>query len=110
MKLIKKSKLNEMLDIYECNNCHKEEYFGMFHWHNGQQFCRSCIYDIWMMEEYRAAKQREEIEAAKEDRKPLFERLSYWRPTDKDLIFPKYSDGINYSEKEGDYYGTNNEE
>lgn len=103
MKLIKKSKSNEMLDIYECNECHNNEYYGMFHWHNNQQFCRSCIYHIWMMEEYRNAKRKEEVEANIEHRKPLFERLSYWRPTEKDLVFPYYSDGVNYSKNEEDY-------
>lgn len=103
MKLLKQSIRSDMLDIYECNKCHKPEYYGMFHWHNGQQFCRECIYDIWMMEEYRNAKHKEEIDAAREDRKPLFERLSYWRPTEKDFVFPIYSDGVNYEEKEEEY-------
>ena len=100
MKVIKVSKYDQMKDIYECDECHKPEYYGMFHWHGGRQYCRACIYEIWQREEWLQKKHQEEIDAAREDRKPLYERIPIWRPTEKDYIFPKYSDGVDYSEEE----------
>ena len=103
MKLVKQSLRSEMLDIYECPKCHKEEYYGMFHWHDGSQYCRSCIYNIWQIEEYQHKKYQEELEATRENREPCYDNIKTWIPSDKDYIFPIYSDGVNYSEKEEDY-------
>lgn len=103
MKLLKQSIKSDMLDIYECNKCHKPEYYGMFHWHNGQQFCRECIYRIWQEDEWKHKKYQEELEAAREDRKPLYERIRVWQPSETDYVFPIYSDGVNYEEKEEEY-------
>ena len=98
MKLLKESTINQMYSIYECGECHNPEYYGMFHWHNGHEYCRACIYDIWQREERDRKKVQEEIDAAREDRKPLYERIPIWRPGPKDYVFPIYSDGVNYSE------------
>lgn len=103
MKLLKQSKRSQMLDIYECPFCRKPEYYGMLHWRDGHQFCRSCIYELWTKEGYEAAKNKELINAAKYDEEPNLDNLKYWKPTETDYIFPKYEDGIDYSIKREDY-------
>jgi len=103
MKRIKESTKDSMLDIYECPVCNKPEYYGMLHWHNGHQYCRSCIYSIWEKEEYQAAVKREDEFSAQHGGDPDYDHLSYWKPTEKDYTFPLYSDGIDYTEKEGYY-------
>lgn len=80
MKLINKSTKDIMLNIYECFECHKPEYYGMFHWHDGHEYCRNCIYRIWSEESN-----------------------FNWTPKEGDLVFPLYSDGIDYTKKEGYY-------
>lgn len=102
MHLLKENMYDNMKSIYECEECHNPEYYGMFHWHNGHQYCRHCIYDIWQQEEWREKKRIEEMEADREHRKPLYERIPIWRPGDKDYTFPIYSDGVDYSEEEKD--------
>ena len=39
----------------------------------------------------------------REDRKPLYDRIRVWQPSETDYVFPKYSDGVDYSEKEEEY-------
>lgn len=74
----KRHKNNWMLDIYKCPFCDNREYFGMIHWRDGHQYCRNCIYSIW-------------------------ENESKWKRDNTDYVFPNYSDGVNYYEKENDY-------
>ncbi len=103
MELLRRHKTDDMLSIYKCFDCHKPEYYGMFHWHNGHQYCRACIYRIWQDEEYKHKKYQEELEATREDRKPLYDRIRVWQPSETDYVFPKYSGGVDYSEKEEEY-------
>ena len=103
METLKKNKNDMMKDIVKCPQCDRLEYYGHLTMRNGSNYCRECIYSLWEKEGYEAAKRREEVEAARCGRKPLFDRLSYWRRSDRDLVFPVYEDGINYFEKEEDY-------
>ncbi len=64
----------EMLEIVECKQCHKPEYFGMMVWRNGQKMCRGCAYELWQKESKYG-----------------------WKPKPTDYIFPRYSDGHDYS-------------
>jgi hypothetical protein len=61
-----------MHQVVSCPWCHREEYYGMMHWHDAHQFCRECIYEIW-------------------------ERESTWRRKAADLTFPLYADGVDYT-------------
>jgi hypothetical protein len=65
---------NDMLKVVECPECHNQEYYGMIHWYNGHKYCRHCMYDIW-------------------------QKRSGWNPGNNDFEFPKYEDGIDYTEK-----------
>lgn len=103
METLRKNKSDMMKDIVKCSHCNKPEYYGHLIMRNGSNYCRECIYSLWEKECYEAAKHREEAEAARRGRKPLLDRLSYWRRSDKDYVFPVYEDGINYYEKEEDY-------
>lgn len=100
MELIKHLDNDMMHDIYKCPNCHRPEYYGMMVWRSGHQYCRVCIYQIWSDESREAAEHREDISAARYDRKPNYDYLTYWKPSEKDYIFPIYEDGVNYYEKE----------
>lgn len=103
MKVLRRHKSDYMKNIVECPECRGEEYYGMTVMRDGRSYCRNCIYELWQREGYEAAKHREEVEAARQHRKPLFERLSFWRPTSKDLTYPLYEDGIDYSREEENY-------
>ena len=81
----------------------KEEYYGMFHWYDGSQYCRSCIYNIWQIEEYQHKKYQEELEATSENREPCYDTIKVWQPSDQDYVFPNYSDGTDYSVKVDEY-------
>jgi len=35
-------------DIVKCPNCRGEEYWGEIRWRDGHQYCRKCIYEIWI--------------------------------------------------------------
>lgn len=97
METVKKHKYDMMKDIVKCPQCGGNEYYGHLVMRDGRNYCRKCIYDLWTTESYQAAKHREDIDAAKYDRKPLYDRMSYWRPTEKDKVFPIYEDGKDYS-------------
>lgn len=78
MKIIKRYLADEMKNVVKgYRGCGHKEYYGMIHWRDGLQYCRQCIYEIWMKE-------------------------SNWKPNPKeDFVFPYYEDGKNYyKEKE----------
>jgi len=62
----------EMLEIVECKQCHKPEYYGMMIWRDGKQMCRGC----WCELRQKEARQR---------------------PAPTNYIFPRYEDGHDYS-------------
>lgn len=103
METLRKNRYDMMKDIVKCPQCNRPEYYGHLIMRDGSNYCRECIYGLWEKEGYEAAKHHEEVEAARHSRKPLLDRLSYWRRSDKDYVFPVYEDGINYFEKEEDY-------
>ena len=41
---------NIMHKVIKCPKCGRKEYYGMLYWRDGQQMCRSCIYDLWELE------------------------------------------------------------
>lgn len=99
LELVEKLDDDMMHNIYKCPECGKLEYYGMLVMRNGHHYCRDCIYDIWEKEGCQAAKLKEYEEADREGRKPLIERISFWRRSEKDLIFPYYEGGENLYEK-----------
>ena len=98
-----KHKKDFLKNIVKCPQCEKPEYYGHLTMRNGANYCRNCIYDLWEREGYTSAKHIEEVNAAKQNREPSYDKLKYWRPSDKDLVFPYYEDGINYFEREDEY-------
>ncbi len=63
-----------MLEIVECRDCKKPEYYGAMIWYNGHAYCRRCTHERWRKESnYK------------------------WEPSGTDYEFPKYTDGIDYS-------------
>lgn len=66
--------MDEMKEVVRCPQCGREEYYGMIPWHNGKQMCRRCIYDVWEKESNHV-----------------------WTPGKDDYIFPKYSNGVDYT-------------
>ena len=77
----KTHKQDPYLDLYKCPNCGNLEYYGMLQWRDQHQYCRNCIYTIWVKE-----------------------NPNGWKPGKDDYVFPKYEDGINYYEKDGEYF------
>lgn len=78
MEHIKKHPTDMMKDVVKnYRGCGHTEYYGMLVWRDGLQYCRNCIYDIWAKE-------------------------SKWKPTEKDLRFPLYEDGVDYYGEEGE--------
>ena len=45
MKLVKQSLRSNMLDIYECPKCHKEEYYGMLRFYKNKSVGQKLIKD-----------------------------------------------------------------
>ena len=66
---------DEMKEVIKCGACGKPEYYGMMHWKNSMQLCRSCIYDIW------------------------HSLNPEWNPSPHDYLFPLYVDGKDYREE-----------
>lgn len=72
-----KDRMKEVVKNYR--GCGHKEYYGMIHWRDGLQYCRQCIYSIWMNE-------------------------TNWMPDPKeDFVFPYYEDGVDYSKEESEY-------
>ena len=103
MEIVKKHKYDRMKDIVKCPYCKGKEYFGMTVMRSGHSFCRCCIYELWTQEGYTAARHNEDVRAARYHTEPNYDNLSYWKPSDKDLIFPLYEDGKDYSKEVDDY-------
>lgn len=78
MEIVKDNQDEMKSVVKNYRGCGHPEYYGMIHWHDGLQFCRQCIYEIWQKES----------------------NYEGWKPNPKeDFVFPYYSDGINYYNK-----------
>jgi len=86
MKVLKQHKDSVLLNIVECPECSKKEYYGNIYMKNGNNYCRSCIYKIW---------QKETSGTAVE-----------WKPSKNDETFPKIN-GENYYKNHKDEYLNN---
>ena len=72
----------QMLEIRKCKICGKPEYYGALIWNSGHTECRKCTFIRWENESKNG-----------------------WKPGKTDYTFPKYTDGIDYTQIQG---GTNN--
>lgn len=88
---------DEFHDLVSCPKCGKPEYYGSMVCFNGSSYCRICTYDRWQNEAFDSARERAISKAEQLGIEPDLDNLSYWKKSEKDLIFPYYEDGVNYA-------------